>query len=318
MRRLAFAMVLCIAGAPFLLAAESEKPDHHAQAGEAKAAQASARVQKTCPVSGKPVNKNTFIEYEGQKVYFCCNECPAKFKASPEKHLPALYRQIYPQRVQVTCPVMGEAIDGKTFIDFKGQRVGFCCDDCPPKFKAHPGKYAAELEATYTDQVHDPVTGQAIDPQLSIEHQGKTVYFSSSNAMKEFEAHPAKYADKLLPQVGVLARGATADQDIVLCAVVAPDKAVHERKDVQTAVYEGKIYFLASADDAKAFKADPGKYAKAVAGEMKTRGDHSDHWFTCSMHPDALQKGPGECPICGMKLTPVKPAAANQEHAPHK
>lgn len=31
-----------------------------------------------------------------------------------------------------------------------------------------------------------------------------------------------------------------------------------------------------------------------------------DQWYTCGMHPNVLQKGPGDCPICHMKLTPRK------------
>lgn len=28
--------------------------------------------------------------------------------------------------------------------------------------------------------------------------------------------------------------------------------------------------------------------------------------YTCGMHPQVIQEGPGDCPICGMKLTPLK------------
>ncbi|MCH7884731.1 MAG: efflux RND transporter periplasmic adaptor subunit, partial [Planctomycetes bacterium] len=31
-----------------------------------------------------------------------------------------------------------------------------------------------------------------------------------------------------------------------------------------------------------------------------------EQWYTCGMHPNVLQKGPGDCPICQMKLTPRK------------
>ncbi|MFQ6048742.1 MAG: efflux RND transporter periplasmic adaptor subunit, partial [Phycisphaerae bacterium] len=33
-------------------------------------------------------------------------------------------------------------------------------------------------------------------------------------------------------------------------------------------------------------------------------------WYTCGMHPSVLQKQPGNCPICGMKLTPLRAGAA--------
>ncbi|MCO6438194.1 MAG: efflux RND transporter periplasmic adaptor subunit [Phycisphaerae bacterium] len=38
-----------------------------------------------------------------------------------------------------------------------------------------------------------------------------------------------------------------------------------------------------------------------------TTGDEQQ-LYTCGMHPNVIQKGPGECPICHMKLTPLKQA----------
>ena len=56
---------------------------------------------------------------------------------------------------QTTCPVMGDPIDKKYYVDYQGKRVYFCCSLCPPKFKADPEKYmkkmkdqGAELENT--------------------------------------------------------------------------------------------------------------------------------------------------------------------------
>ncbi len=42
-----------------------------------------------------------------------------------------------------------------------------------------------------------------------------------------------------------------------------------------------------------------------VAGAMDTTVA-DEQWYTCGMHPNVLQKDPGECPICHMKLTPLK------------
>jgi len=38
--------------------------------------------QVTCPVMSAPVNVKIFTEYEGKKIYFCCEECKAKFAES--------------------------------------------------------------------------------------------------------------------------------------------------------------------------------------------------------------------------------------------
>jgi len=54
-------------------------------------AQAKEIEQTVCPVmAGNPINKNVFVEYQGKKVYFCCNDCKAKFNADPEKYLDKL------------------------------------------------------------------------------------------------------------------------------------------------------------------------------------------------------------------------------------
>ncbi|MBX7167281.1 MAG: hypothetical protein K1X74_13205 [Pirellulales bacterium] len=43
-------------------------------------------LQTECPLSGKPVKTDIFVEHEGKKVYFCCPGCPAGFKADPAKY----------------------------------------------------------------------------------------------------------------------------------------------------------------------------------------------------------------------------------------
>ena len=35
-------------------------------------------------------------------------------------------------------------------------------------------------------------------------------------------------------------------------------------------------------------------------------GEQAERW-TCPMHPEVIQPGPGKCPKCGMKLVPVTP-----------
>lgn len=52
---------------------------------EAKA-QAADIEQKTCPVTGEAINPAVFTEYQGKKVYFCCQGCVAKFEKDPEKY----------------------------------------------------------------------------------------------------------------------------------------------------------------------------------------------------------------------------------------
>ncbi len=46
--------------------------------------------------------------------------------------------------------------------------------------------------------------------------------------------------------------------------------------------------------------------AAATNTPAGSSGDGGMQWYTCGMHPNVLQRGPGDCPICQMKLTPLK------------
>jgi YHS domain-containing protein len=38
------------------------------------------KTNETCPVSGEPIDKTKSLEFEGRKVYFCCDHCVEKYK----------------------------------------------------------------------------------------------------------------------------------------------------------------------------------------------------------------------------------------------
>src|ERR1035437_1112977 len=42
-----------------------------------------------------------------------------------------------------------------------------------------------------------------------------------------------------------------------------------------------------------------------------TRGENAKTLYTCGMHPQVIQDHPGNCPICGMKLTPIRKQAGD-------
>ena len=47
---------------------------------------------------------------------------------------------------QTTCPVTGDPIDKKLYIDYKGKRIYVCCASCIAKVKKDPEKYIKKLE----------------------------------------------------------------------------------------------------------------------------------------------------------------------------
>ncbi len=96
---------------------------------------------------------------------------------------------------QTTCPVQGDPINKKLFVDYQGKRIYVCCAGCLDQVKANPEKYIKKLESM----------GQGVESLAAVTKK--------------------------------------------------------ESKDTQVAGY-----------------------------------------WTCPMHPEVHQSGPGKCPICGMNL----------------
>jgi heavy metal translocating P-type ATPase len=93
-----------------------------------------------------------------------------------------------------------------------------------------------------------------------------------------------------------------------VCGMSVDPEATAFRAD-----YHGENYFFCSSGCQTKFKAEPARYAHASHD-----GEHAAHKtqasreeppegaiYTCPMHPEIRQIGPGNCPICGMALEPV-------------
>ncbi len=48
-------------------------------------------------------------------------------------------------KVQAICPVMGDPINKKYYVDYKGKRIYFCCSSCPDEFMKDPEKYMNKI-----------------------------------------------------------------------------------------------------------------------------------------------------------------------------
>ena len=44
-----------------------------------------------------------------------------------------------------TCPVSGDKVSGKDFVEHEGKRYGLCCAMCANKLQKNPEKYLAEV-----------------------------------------------------------------------------------------------------------------------------------------------------------------------------
>ena len=83
----------------------------------------------------------------------------------------------------------------------------------------------------------------------------------------------------------------------------------------KSAVHAGRTYYFCSTRCVDKFNANPHAYmhehgaGSDQAGPEKPSAD-SDAIYTCPMHPQVRQFGPGNCPICGMALEPLVASAS--------
>jgi Cu+-exporting ATPase len=85
--------------------------------------------------------------------------------------------------------------------------------------------------------------------------------------------------------------------DPVCGMTVDPHKTPHRHS------YRGHPYYFCSAGCRAKFAADPEKYLTAEERAVAPVAEGTI--YTCPMHPEVRQVGPGTCPICGMALEPV-------------
>ena len=97
-------------------------------------------------------------------------------------------------------------------------------------------------------------------------------------------------------------------------------------EEAEAITHDGVEYLFCSASCAEKFRAHPERYA-SNDGSNGSKQHHSpcshDHTdrdqergegsadtiYTCPMHPEVRQVGPGDCPKCGMALEPLDPTA---------
>ncbi len=147
----------------------------------------------------------------------------------------------------------------------------------------------------------DPVCGMKVDPdkaEARADHAGKTYYFCCDGCRAAFVADPGKY---LSAAPARRAMGGETVKDVVCGMDVERANAKH------SAMHAGQRYLFCSAGCKTKFVADPQKYlspkpAKPVAAPPGAI-------YTCPMHPEIRQVGPGPCPICGMALEPEEVTA---------
>ena len=105
---------------------------------------------------------------------------------------------------------------------------------------------------------------------------------------------------------GATATDAGTVRDPVCGMMVDPATTPHHARP------DGNDYAFCSDGCRRRFIADPQRYLAAPAGVVKPAPAGTR--YTCPMHPEIVQDGPGSCPLCGMALEPAMPSLEDEEN----
>ncbi|MFQ6614132.1 MAG: heavy metal translocating P-type ATPase [Fidelibacterota bacterium] len=206
---------------------------------------------------------------------------------------------------------------------YKGETYYFCCSHCADTFRQSPEKYVSfgEHETDSQKHVHhhdhrsedsamtiDPVCGMKVDPAIpgaTVEYDGTAYYFCCSHCSEKFKANPADYVNSKSESNSPESPSRhhnhhhhdliTKVTDPVCGMTIDPSTAVGSKH------YDGNTYYFCSDHCQKKFAANPQEF---TSDEEQSVSQDSNQEYTCPMHPEITQIGPGSCPICGMALEP--------------
>ena len=198
--------------------ANAEEPKHeHGQPAPKAEAPAKKSPAKTdvlvdlgnekCPVMGGDVDGETYFEWRGLRIGFCCPGCDKGFLEKPEELLDKVtpgwrdvaeaaakaeaakgaarakvltrigkrYRVLRPdpavekpRRVFVDlgnekCPVMGGKVDGKTYTFWNGLRIGHCCPGCTKPLLEKPEELLDEMKLEWRGLAKSAALANAVE-----------------------------------------------------------------------------------------------------------------------------------------------------------
>ena len=182
-----------------------------------------------------------------------------------------------------TDPVCGMTVSEDTAYqqEHQGTRYYYCSQHCLQKFIGNPTHYVAALSESH----QHPTPGHATHESMAHE---STVHKHADHA----HAAPGTAAQKVA--------------DPVCGMTVAPDAPLKH-------VHQGVTYRFCSESCLHKFEAAPHQYLHSAAGKSRpVEKLAAGAEYTCPMHPEVRQTGPGACPDCGMALEPMTVQSATR------
>ncbi len=172
-------------------------------------------------------------------------------------------------------------------------------------------------EKTTNKEYIDPICGMSVKPETAAgkyeSENGETVYFCAEGCKKKYISNLENGDNKIIEPTKanisqkngetIVSHGAMKAApegefiDPVCGMSVAPETAAGNYD------FEGETFYFCSPSCLSKFKQNPKSFLEEKE-EEKLEAESQGTEYTCPMHPQIVQIGPGSCPICGMALEP--------------
>jgi len=164
----------------------------------------------------------------------------------------------------------------------------------------------------------DSVAVDVARKRVTVQHDASTSVASLEEALKEIgypptsepEGQAREHPSRSASRFGTLAGASGSEErvrDPVCGMLVAPADAAG------SSVHDGRTVYFCSLHCKQKFDAHPEAF---LAPAKQAAPASADVIYTCPMHPEVRQRGPGSCPKCGMALEPETITAASAEEDP--
>lgn len=200
----------------------------------AASAPADEAINTTCPLSGKPIDGQSFLTYEGKTVGLCCGGCEAPFNAWDNSRKDQFVLASFKQRVPAdqddkkqtkandepkgdlytlaTCPISGKSLGsmGDAIVkEYDGREVRFCCAGCIGRFEADKKAGFKKIDEQLVKvQVHyypldtciisgNPLVEDGEDISVNYVYKNRLVRLCCTGCIKMFNKDAAAYLKKI-------------------------------------------------------------------------------------------------------------------------
>ncbi len=225
------------------------------------------------------------------------------------------------------CGMTVEPEKAAASLEYGGETVYFCSKSCFETFKRQNNISDSSLktESQNADPMRidkegthiDPICKMSVSPETAAAkyepESGETVYFCAEGCKNKYVSNLEKGENKIIEPAkanisqksgetkashGAMKAAPEGEFIDPVCGMsVAPETAAGNYD------FEGEIYYFCSTGCLSKFKQNPKSFLEEKE-EEKLEAESKGTEYTCPMHPEIVQIGPGSCPICGMALEP--------------